>query len=114
AKFRSLKKGNAALQGKLLGVGEGAASELLLLAGFQDSGEAISLAEAPDGRCTAVRDEVQSHAEEAKMQELRRERDAKIAEEVKKDKGSAARYGGGGDEKGRMNLGGDRKKRGGG
>lgn len=114
AKFRSLKKGNAALQGKLLGVGEGAAAQLLLLAGFQESDEVISLAEAPDGRCTAVRDEVQSHADEQKMRELRRERDAKIAEEVKKDQGSSARYGGGGDEKGRMNLGGDRKKRGGG
>lgn len=113
-KYRSLKKGNAALQSKLFAVGDGAAVALLLLGGFEDSEEAIGLTGAPDGRCTAVRDAIQAHAEEEKMNQLRKERDARIAEQVEKDKGRAPerRFGGGDD--GRHNIGRGKPSRGGG
>mmetsp|Transcript_100291 Transcript_100291/g.251440 ORF Transcript_100291/g.251440 Transcript_100291/m.251440 type:complete len:520 (+) Transcript_100291:195-1754(+) len=114
AKFRSLKKGNAALQSKLFSHGDNAATELLLLAGFEDTAETIALPGPPDGRCTAVRNALQSPGEAAAMNKLRKERDAKIAEEVEKDKNRPPERSFGGDEKGRHNIGSSRKPRGGG
>jgi nucleoredoxin len=115
-KFRSLKKGNAALQTKLFGVADGAAAKLLVLGGFED-GEVIALPGPPDGRMTALRDCVSEFAETEHMRQKRKERDAKIAEEMQKDKDrpDAKKYGGAdGDGSGRMNIGGDRRKKGGG
>jgi len=115
-KFRSLKKGNAALQTKLFGVADGAAAKLLVLGGFEDGEEVIALSGPPDGRMTALRDCVSEFAEAENMSQKRKERDAKIADEKQKDKDRPERrYGGSeGDGSGRMNVGGDRRKRGGG
>lgn len=114
-KFRALKKGNAALQSKLLGVADGAAAALLTLGGFEDGAESIALPGAPDGRCTAVRDAVQKQAEEEKMAQLRRERDAKIAAEVEEHKKRGPDRSFGGDENGRSSIGKSRNQgRGGG
>eukprot|EP00929_Paragymnodinium_shiwhaense_P072302 TRINITY_DN36709_c0_g1_i1.p1 TRINITY_DN36709_c0_g1~~TRINITY_DN36709_c0_g1_i1.p1 ORF type:complete len:527 (-),score=140.00 TRINITY_DN36709_c0_g1_i1:262-1842(-) len=113
-KFRSLKKTNAALQGKLFNHGEGAAVKLLTLAGFVDNVETIGLAGPPDGRCTAVRDIVQKRGEHEKMSQLRKERDKKIAEEVEKDKSRRPERTMGGDGSGRNTYGGGRKPAGGG
>lgn len=114
AKFRSLKKGNAALQSKLFGPADNAAVELLQLGGFEDSAEVITLPGPPDGRCTAIRNAIQVPGEAAKMNQLRKERDAKIAQEVEKDKSRAPERSFGGDDKGRHNIGSSRKPRGGG
>jgi len=101
AKFRSLKKGNAALKSKLFDVAESAARDLLQLAGFEDSAETIGLAGPPDGRCTAVRDAVTSKGEKRKHDQIRKERDARIAEEKKR--APARSYGG--NENGRSDIG---------
>mmetsp|Transcript_67859 Transcript_67859/g.196346 ORF Transcript_67859/g.196346 Transcript_67859/m.196346 type:complete len:525 (+) Transcript_67859:175-1749(+) len=113
-KFRSLKKGNAALQTKLFNVADGAAVQLLTLAGWEETPEVIQLASAPDGRCTAVRDALLRFAEEEKMKQLRRERDAKIAEEIEKDKSRPAARTYGGSEDGRHQIGRGKPSRGGG
>eukprot|EP00928_Gymnodinium_smaydae_P028622 TRINITY_DN21785_c0_g2_i1.p1 TRINITY_DN21785_c0_g2~~TRINITY_DN21785_c0_g2_i1.p1 ORF type:complete len:516 (+),score=134.18 TRINITY_DN21785_c0_g2_i1:103-1650(+) len=106
-KFRGLKKGNAALQTKLFSVGEGAAAALLKLAGFNDGDEVVALPGPPDGRCTAVRDLVRERGEGAKMRQLRKERDERIAAEKDKNKGQARTMGG--DGTGRNNWGADRR-----
>jgi len=76
----------------------------------------IALSGPPDGRMTALRDCVSEFAEAENMSQKRKERDAKIADEKQKDKDRPERrYGGSeGDGSGRMNVGGDRRKRGGG
>jgi len=116
-KFRSLKCGNAALSGKLLNVAGGAGTELIRLAGFEETGEGeakmLTLPAAPDGRCSAVRDRLQTAATAAWEKKARIDRDARIKEEIEKDKarGPARSYGG--DENGRSSVGGGRRKGGG-
>lgn len=114
-KFRSLKKTNAALQAKFFGVGDGAAIALLKLGGFEDGEETIGLPGSPDGRCTALRDAVQEHAEALAMARLRKERDAKIAGHLEEDKkkGPDRKFGGDSDT-GRNTYGAGRKRGGGG
>lgn len=113
-KFRTLKKENAALKSKLFDVADGAAAALLKTAGFTNSADVISLGDPPTGQCTAVRDRVQQFAEEEKMRLLRKERDARIAEEQEKDKGKAPERKFGGGEDGRHNIGAGRRRGGGG
>jgi len=114
AKFRQLKTSNAALSAKLLSVAGNAGKELVLLAGFQESadGEVLALAGPPDGRCTSVRQRIQAAATAAWEANARAERDARIKEEIEKDKSRGPTYKGGGDENGRMQIG--RGRRGGG
>lgn len=110
-KFRSLKTSNAALQSKLFSVGDGAAKDLLLLAGFEESEDVLALPGPPDGRCSAVRDKMQAAATAAWEAKARADRDARIAEEKAKDKPARAS---GGNENGRHNIGSDRRRQGGG
>lgn len=112
-KFRTLKTSNAALQSKLFSVGDGAAKDLFLLAGFEESEDAFSLPGPPDGRCSAVRDKVQAAATAAWEAKARVDRDARIAAELAKDKANPARSAGG-NENGRNNIGSDRRRQGGG
>lgn len=106
AKFRQLKKANAALSSKLLSVADKAGEVLVELAGFvlmdgEDGGTWL-MESPPDGRCTAVRERLQAAATKAWEKKAREERDARIKEEMEKDKGRSTRYGGGG---GRMDVG---------
>jgi len=114
AKFRQLKLSNAALSGKLLSVAGDAGKALMLLAGFEASadGEFLALPGPPDGRCTSVRERMSAAATTAWEAHARAERDARIKEEIEKDKSRAPTYKGGGDENGRMQIG--RGRRGGG
>jgi len=112
-KFRSLKTSNAALQSKFFSIGDGAAKDLLLLAGFKESGDAFALPGPPDGRCSAVRDKMQAAATAAWEAKARADRDARIAEEKDKDKNNPARYSGG-NEHGRNVIGSSRRQQGGG
>mmetsp|Transcript_4243 Transcript_4243/g.13276 ORF Transcript_4243/g.13276 Transcript_4243/m.13276 type:complete len:504 (-) Transcript_4243:327-1838(-) len=103
-KFRQLKRSNAALQSKLFGVAGGAGLELLDLAGFATSGEdGLCLGGPPDGRCTAVRQKMQAAATAAWERDARARRDARIQEELEKDKERRPRYNGGDGE--RMQVG---------
>uniref|UniRef100_A0A7S1QHF9 protein-disulfide reductase n=1 Tax=Alexandrium catenella TaxID=2925 RepID=A0A7S1QHF9_ALECA len=101
AKFRQLKKTNATLQSKLLGVGKDAGLLLMDMAGFKaSSDDLLSLPGPPDGHCTAVRKKLQDAGTAAWEKHARAERDARIAEERGKDKDRAPRYTGGeGDRK---------------
>jgi len=116
-KFRQLKCSNAALSGKLLNVAGNAGTDLICLAGFEESGEGeakvLSLAAQPDGRCTAVRDRMQAAATAAWEKKARADRDARIKEEIEKDKSRAPSRSYGGDENGRSTVGGGRKRGGG-
>lgn len=113
AKFRQLKCSNAALKSKLLDVAGSAGKELMRLAGFKDSadGELLALDGPPDGKCTSVRERMQAAATAIWEKHAREERDARIKDEIEKDKSRAPTYKGGGDENGRMQIG---RKRGGG
>jgi len=113
AKFRQLKCTNPALSSKLLDVAGSAGKELMRLAGFKDSadGELLALEGPPDGKCTSVRERMQAAATATWEKHAREERDARIKEEIEKDKSRAPTYKGGGDENGRMQIG---RKRGGG
>lgn len=112
-KFRQLKRTNATLNSKLLGVAENAGTALVLLAGFEAvSDELLTLGGPPDGRCTAVRDRIQSAFNTAWEKQKRAERDAKIKEEIEKDKSNQPVRYGGCDE--RPTYGASRKPRGGG
>lgn len=114
AKFRQLKKSNPALQSKLLSVGDNAGLLLMDMAGFKASGEEhISLPGPPDGHCTAVRKKIQDAGTAAWEKHARAERDARIKEELEKDKSRAPRYTGGGDGD-RMQIGRRGPARGGG
>lgn len=115
-KFRSLKKTNAALQSKLFGVADGAASELLKLCGFEDTEEVITLSGTPDGRCSAIRNAIKQYAEQQNMNRLRQERDAKIKaqEEVDKATRRVQPGSGSGTQPTRNTYGSDRRQRGGG
>lgn len=109
-KFRQLKRSNATLNSKLLTVARDAGEALLGLAGFQpgqasDGSEALTLEQPPDGRCTAVRDRLQTAANAAWEKHAREERDARIKEEREKDKARQTRYSGGEGGGGRMDLG---------
>lgn len=80
AKFRLLKLTNAALKAKVFDVV--GAKDMLLVAGFREmaDGEAFELPAALSGSyVAAVRDALQQHANQAKLNELRRERDERIA-----------------------------------
>eukprot|EP00401_Gymnodinium_catenatum_P005091 CAMPEP_0117559030 /NCGR_PEP_ID=MMETSP0784-20121206/53149_1 /TAXON_ID=39447 /ORGANISM="" /LENGTH=528 /DNA_ID=CAMNT_0005356393 /DNA_START=35 /DNA_END=1622 /DNA_ORIENTATION=- len=117
-KFRQLNRSNAALSAKLFGVAGDSGLILLKAAGFDegtgDGGAAVLLLPgAPDGRCTAVRDRLQVAATAAWEKHARAERDARIAEEMAKDKSRPpSRYSGGDGDGGggRMNLGGGEGK----
>jgi len=111
-KYRSLKKTNAAISSKLLDVGEGAGKALVLLAGFTESDDALTLETAPDGHCSAVRDRMLQASTDASENQARLDRDRRIAEEIEKDKGRTTRYMGSDD--GRMHLSGGQKRGGGG
>jgi len=74
-KFRSIKASSAALM-KVLCVPGGEA--VLLAAGFTNDGEKFSLGGADLSACTAVVSAVEAHANKAKMNELRRQRDEQI------------------------------------
>jgi len=115
-KFRQLKCSNAALSGKLLNVANNAGKDLMLLAGFQESGDGdvLMLPGPPDGHCTSVRELIHSIGNKCWEKKARADRDARIKEEQEKDKARAPVYRGGGDENGRHQIGGDRRKRGGG
>lgn len=116
-KFRKLKRTNPTLGSKLLDVAGGAGTELVLLAGFEaTSDEFLTMPGEPDGRCTEVRNRMKSSHYSAWENNARKERDAKIAEEMSKDKANAPRYyGGDGDGGGRSSYGADRHRgRGGG
>lgn len=105
AKFRQLKRSNASLQSKLFNVAESAGLTLLDMAGFKPDGDdLLSLAGPPDGHCTAVRKKMQAAATAAWEKHARAERDARIREEVEKDKQRTVRYGGSGDGE-RMQIG---------
>jgi len=107
-KFRQLKKTNAALSAKLFNVADGAGLTLLTLAGFEVTDEVVMMSGAPDGRCTAVRNKIQKSSSAAWEKQARLERDARIKEEVEKDKGRVERTMGG-DENGRNNFGSSRR-----
>mmetsp|Transcript_55800 Transcript_55800/g.157196 ORF Transcript_55800/g.157196 Transcript_55800/m.157196 type:complete len:516 (+) Transcript_55800:154-1701(+) len=94
-KFRQLKLTNAALSAKLFNVAGEAGLLLMGIAGFikEDAG-VMTLAGPPDGCCTAVRDKMQAAADTAWETHARAERDARITEEMEKDKHRQARYGG--------------------
>lgn len=115
-KFRKLKRTNPALSSKFLDVAGGAGTELALLAGFEaTSEEFLTMPGEPDGRCTEVRNKMKSSHYSAWETHARQERDAKIAEEMAKDKASAPRYyGGDGEGGGRATYGADRRRGGGG
>lgn len=85
AKFRHLKMQNAALKAKVFDLP--GALDFLRSVGFQEveNGEALECS-APADQVKAARDRLEKHADDAKMNELRRERDAKIAEEKAKAK----------------------------
>ena len=114
AKFRSLKRGNAALQTKLLGVAADAGTELMVLAGFEKSEELLSLPGPPTGTCSAVRDKMQAAFTKAWEREERVKRDARIKEEQEKDKARGGPIIRGGDANGRMEVGRGRRPAGGG
>ena len=84
AKFRHLNTQNAALKAKVFDIP--GALDFLKAVGFQEvAGEALECSAAAEQLKTA-RDRLEKHADDAKMNELRRERDAKIAEEKAKAK----------------------------
>mmetsp|Transcript_18599 Transcript_18599/g.38698 ORF Transcript_18599/g.38698 Transcript_18599/m.38698 type:complete len:390 (+) Transcript_18599:1-1170(+) len=100
AKFRQLKKNNAALQSKLLSVADNAGVLLMGMAGFEESAEdLLCLPGPPDGHCTAVRNKLQSAGTAAWEKHARAERDARIKEEQEKDKQRTTRYSGGDGER---------------
>jgi thiol-disulfide isomerase/thioredoxin len=116
-KFRQLKRTNAALSSKLLNVAENAGTELMKLAGFEATSEEMLVMQSePDGRCTEVRNRLKSAHYTSWEKHARKERDAKIKEEMDKDKSCASRhYGGDGSGGGRNTYGADRHRgRGGG
>ncbi|CAK9083334.1 unnamed protein product [Durusdinium trenchii] len=82
AKFRHLKTSNAALKAKVFDVP--GAKDFLVACGFVEDGDGLDCPSGVD--VTPVRDRLKKHADDAKMNELRRERDAKIAEEKAKSK----------------------------
>jgi hypothetical protein len=116
-KFRQLKRTNATLSSKLLNVAENAGVELMQLAGFEATSEELLVMQSePDGRCTEVRNRLKACHYTAWEKHARQERDAKIKEEMDKDKSNAPRhYGGDGSGGGRNTYGADRHRgRGGG
>lgn len=91
-KYRQMKRTNQALSSKLLAVAHDAGLALLQEAGFKEDGELLLLDAAPDGRCTAVYDKMQAAATLAWENRAREERDARIKEELEKDKSRVSRY----------------------
>lgn len=93
-KFRSLKRSNATLSSKLLAVAFDAGTALLVLAGFEATadGDLLSLSRPPDGRCTAVYQKMEAATTKAWEKHAREERDARIKDEVEKDKSRVSRY----------------------
>mmetsp|Transcript_91279 Transcript_91279/g.144232 ORF Transcript_91279/g.144232 Transcript_91279/m.144232 type:complete len:536 (+) Transcript_91279:63-1670(+) len=115
-KFRQLKRTNAALSSKLLNVAENAGVELMQLAGFEAESEELLVMQAePDGRCTEVRNRLKAAHYSAWEKKQRTDRDARIKEEMEKDKANAPRSYGGAEGPTRNTYGADRHRgRGGG
>mmetsp|Transcript_14119 Transcript_14119/g.33649 ORF Transcript_14119/g.33649 Transcript_14119/m.33649 type:complete len:192 (+) Transcript_14119:63-638(+) len=86
AKFRHLKTSNAALRAKVFDLP--GAKEFLLSSGFteEEGGEVLDCPAGQEAKIAAARDCLKKHADDEKMNELRRQRDLKIAEEKAKSK----------------------------
>ncbi|CAE7840763.1 CPK3 [Symbiodinium sp. CCMP2592] len=86
AKFRHLKTSNAALRAKVFDLP--GAKEFLLSCGFteEEGGEVLDCPAGQEAKIAAARDCLKKHADDEKMNELRRQRDLKIAEEKAKSK----------------------------
>lgn len=100
-KFRTIKKNNKALSERIFSEPDGAAVELLILAGFED-GDDVVIPGPPDGRCHAVWEILRRSARDMSL--------AKVREEEKK-RPPERNFGG---EGGRNQIGTDRRRSGGG
>merc|ERR1719235_1240122 len=112
AKFRSIKTDNAKIKSKVLDVA-GCGKDLFLLGGFAEEGSMLQHPTGAEGKVRTLYDKISATANSAKEKQLRAERDKKIAEEVEKDAKRRPPTGGAGGNE-RMNVGSDRKGRGGG
>mmetsp|Transcript_69561 Transcript_69561/g.148793 ORF Transcript_69561/g.148793 Transcript_69561/m.148793 type:complete len:149 (-) Transcript_69561:60-506(-) len=91
-KFRSIRRGNAAIKAKVLDCPGGAA--LLMAAGFLEEPETYVLpAEAPVEVLEGALDSLRAHAEARRQDNFRVERDAKIAQ-AKAEEAKLAEMGG--------------------
>jgi len=100
AKFCSLKVENAAIQNKILRFN--GARGFLEAAGFRESAGALVLPTERGAQAKMAHELLQGHANDANYENIRKERAAKAAEEIKKEaaKPKARTYGGGKEESG--------------
>lgn len=82
-KFRSLKTTNKAIKEKILDVPGG--KDFLLAVGFEEEGENLTMRAGGEAQADAAQEALQAHATAMKERELRRERDAKIAQRKEED-----------------------------